>query len=483
MMTDKVTAYIDQYERPCILLRPALWQGAEQRRSWFGGYPLRGQGAPWPQHPDHGDMPFLAQIDLAELAAAGVDLPEGLPVSGLLVFFYDLTCTETGTTQLPVVEYWPDGTALIKHQPSGPLRMAKAYYDLIFSGSVFNYLRQKGPRVLELDHYPKYAMDMIPARDLPMPRIVYDRQTRRQTYPDGFEDISPIQDALAAHRQAALADVFGRDVAQRRQALAQGPRAYTDSAPFLDPKSEFSPRRPVTSDLDPSLPRLPETFPLTWGGLALFFIDCFPGARSWCEDGTAQIKKTQQEALAWREKACAQPPHDAVPEQDRQAFQAWVKARWRVHAAARLRNGLRANGRKARWLKRLGLGRYVPADLGAKDPDFKTRSLLGDGLYACVDDLTLLCDGETGLGDMPDQIRTLAADMIWGSYSHQALGYGENVQNAAEEHRDKVLLFEAATSKSLMWMFGDCGKYQVWISSEDLRAGHWHKAFATLEGG
>ncbi|MEE4452497.1 DUF1963 domain-containing protein [Novosphingobium resinovorum] len=53
-------------------------------RSWFGGLPRLGD-QPWPRDAHGSPLPFAAQIDLAELAAARPDAP--LPQAGSLAFF------------------------------------------------------------------------------------------------------------------------------------------------------------------------------------------------------------------------------------------------------------------------------------------------------------------------------------------------------------------------------------------------------------
>lgn len=251
---------------------------------------------------------------------------------------------------------------------------------------------------------------------------------------------------------------------------------------LLNPDLDFESRH-LTVGSNLLEPQLCKGFPRTWGGLALCFVDCFPGARGWSETGPETVQQTQVEALAWRDKACTHPPHKPVPQLEREAFQNWIKARWWLHTNAWRTAQARANGWMAKLLKVMGLNSLVPKDQGVKDSDFKCDMLLRNGLAAARDDLALLCDGEAGSREMPADIAELAQDLAWGEYSHQAFGYGEEVQDAASEHSDKILLFEAATNMPLMWMFGDCGKYQVWISSYDLKAGLWDKAFATLEGG
>jgi len=75
---------------PVVLVRKAR----EPDRDWFddtcwlGGLPCLGP-APWPRDEAGGALPFVAQIDLARLAAASPEAP--LPKAGALAFFLDGT--------------------------------------------------------------------------------------------------------------------------------------------------------------------------------------------------------------------------------------------------------------------------------------------------------------------------------------------------------------------------------------------------------
>ncbi|WP_395331019.1 DUF1963 domain-containing protein [Novosphingobium sp. BL-8H] len=71
-----------------VLVRHPRERGTDEQTwfdsaSWLGGLPRLGERA-WP-HDEYGALPFAAQIDLAELAAAFPESP--LPLSGTLAFF------------------------------------------------------------------------------------------------------------------------------------------------------------------------------------------------------------------------------------------------------------------------------------------------------------------------------------------------------------------------------------------------------------
>lgn len=81
---------------PCILLTPQEGQ-AESRGCRYGGLPLVPPGTRWPHAPS-GPLPFVGQLDFAELAACpGASLPL-LPRDGILSVFYDIDGAHWGST-------------------------------------------------------------------------------------------------------------------------------------------------------------------------------------------------------------------------------------------------------------------------------------------------------------------------------------------------------------------------------------------------
>jgi|GEM_PF-6231584 len=82
----KVPGFAGPLPRPVVLARKPWVRDHDWTRdsSWFGGLPKLG-GASWPRGTDGRPLPFAAQINLAELAAACPESP--LPRDGWLAFF------------------------------------------------------------------------------------------------------------------------------------------------------------------------------------------------------------------------------------------------------------------------------------------------------------------------------------------------------------------------------------------------------------
>ena len=64
----------------------------------------------------------------------------------------------------------------------------------------------------------------------------------------------------------------------------------------------------------------------------------------------------------------------------------------------------------------------------------------------------------------------------------QMFGYGYNLQNAAVEHIDDVLLLQLGDAFGTAIDFSGQGAVlQLWVSPEDLAAGRFYAVTATLE--
>lgn len=71
--------------RPAVQLVPA--QPGAPVVARLGGTPELPPGTDWPQWPGHGPLSFVAEVDLAALAATGADAGIALPVEGRLLGF------------------------------------------------------------------------------------------------------------------------------------------------------------------------------------------------------------------------------------------------------------------------------------------------------------------------------------------------------------------------------------------------------------
>lgn len=72
--------------RPAVQLVPARLGDPVVAR--VGGTPDLPAGADWPEWPGHGRLSFVAELDLATLAAAGMDAGLALPTEGRLLAFF-----------------------------------------------------------------------------------------------------------------------------------------------------------------------------------------------------------------------------------------------------------------------------------------------------------------------------------------------------------------------------------------------------------
>ncbi len=118
---------------------------------------------------------------------------------------------------------------------------------------------------------------------------------------------------------------------------------------------------------------------------------------------------------------------------------------------------------------------------------FTYSRFFGDRLkWACLSalhDATALCMGnsaEAAARIPPSAFEHLQPSNHSISDFHRSLGYGTCVQHAAYKFKDKVLLLEVQDDRYLFSNFGG-GALQFWISSEDLKAMRFDKAFMTVE--
>lgn len=166
-----------QYQPPIILLPESRTKVdiAIDGNSWFGGLPCLGDQM-WPRSRDGSLMHPAAQIDLADLAA--LNTPVGLPKSGSLAFFVDLTT-------------WPyDGAVVYVSQPgeqTQPISQLPRLFqsDDGYEYGIDGYTKENAPRM-----FPRWPISFVPISG-----VAHDKEERDKledfmvrAYPSSNED-------------------------------------------------------------------------------------------------------------------------------------------------------------------------------------------------------------------------------------------------------------------------------------------------------
>lgn len=103
---------------PAVQLVPA--EPADPVIARLGGTPELPPGTDWPQWPGHGPLSFVAEVDLAALAATGADTGLALPVEGRLLGFYFEPSAADDAVVLPGERDTLPGSRLLHVAGTGP---------------------------------------------------------------------------------------------------------------------------------------------------------------------------------------------------------------------------------------------------------------------------------------------------------------------------------------------------------------------------
>ncbi len=104
--------------RPAVQLVPA--RAGDPVVARLGGTPELPPGTDWPQWPGHGPLGFVAEVDLAALAATGADAGLALPTEGRLLAFYFDDPDGTGAVVLSGDPDSRPGSRLLHVDGTGP---------------------------------------------------------------------------------------------------------------------------------------------------------------------------------------------------------------------------------------------------------------------------------------------------------------------------------------------------------------------------
>lgn len=396
-------------------------------RSWFGGLPRLG-GQAWPRGKTGLPLPFVAQLDLAEIADANPDTP--LPREGSLAFFIN------------------DGAVIFV--PAGDHPPTPAPEDL--------------PHAFEEDGYP------LPEARSPLTHPLFPFwpvEPARMRLPDDLPPVSEDEDdleiidaaqiaasaAITPRRKYAFSTggsltegIKGADtlwwysaslvLRQLQAALAYLPRAIAGREASIAKGQEYQARLLAAPQLDEK---------------------ALADSRAWEERNRADIPKIEAEGRALAEFAAR--------------FETFVGGRdpWSEMTAeetALVKDVMEAARRDFAELCRYNVSsslRHV------RDATIR-HMITGDQRAAAA---------------IPDAVLALLNEnyRLPTSWQHQMFGLGGCRQTNRYDHMCDHLLLQIVYDDLPEFRFGDMGLYQFWISPENLAAGRWDQVQLTFECG
>lgn len=411
--------------------RDERWNGA---KSWFGGLPRLGRHA-WPRsRSSNKPLVFAAQLDLAEIAAAGPNGP--LPSEGSLAFFLeegavvyvppgaDQTPTKLPAGATPAFE--PNGD-LFPQNPSPWARMSFPRWPVEFTSLGL------GPIEPEIDNDAWFESMWAQ-----MNQAVGDRFERRQyffTAKQAFETLGDAPPPFWWHSVQSYAEhlkiaaFHAGDVEKARQPYLEKARA---DVARLKPKPTFG----------------------VFGKKA------------------AQPDETLAKALKELERCEAQ---DAEYRRQLAGFGAFI-AEAEAFASGRQPWALMTPDEIERFKRLFARGREEFADIVR----YRTPHRIDD---VATETLLAMATGDRAAFDaMRLPIRNLINTRyrLPTSAWHQMFGIGVDIQgNAARETNH--LLLQLMYDDMVAWRFGDMGAFQFWISPQDLAARNWSGVTLTFE--
>lgn len=413
-------------------LDEAAWAGA---RSWFGGTPQLGALA-WPRGQKNGKpLPFAAQIDLAELAAAS---PSGLPSEGSLAFFLDEGAVVFVPKGSPRAPSEPPPDAIFATEPCGD----------IFPQNPSPHARQSFPR-WPVEFTRLNVRADVPAEDdeearealeAAMAAAVSKRFQRRDYHLSARDAYKQIGDgappvwrhtAQAYAKHLRIAQFHAGDIARARQPSLDYARA---DVARLTPKKTVSIFGKRGAEPDEALKK------------ALNDLARFEAAdaayRRQLADFPALIKAAD-------DLAQGADPFALLSRAESEAFRALFMR-----------------------------GRKEFEDLVRFRTPFSVEDVVTGTLLAmATGDARAYAAMPTPIRDLINQ-RYLLPTGGW----HQMFGPGIDIQgHAVSANANNLLLLQLTYDDMIDWRFGDNGVYQFWISPGDLAAGNWAGAGLTFE--
>ncbi len=396
-------------------------------RSWFGGLP-RLDGQAWPRGKDGVPLPFVAQLDLAEIAAANPDTP--LPKAGSLAFFIN-----TGA-----VLYVPPGD----HSPTpGPDDLPHAYEEC-------HYPLPERPSPVTQPLFPFWPVEPVRLRmpdDLPpMDEDGENAEAIEAAQSGALTAIVPRRKYFFSASSSQMEAIAGADTVwwycadlalrQLQAALDYVPRAIAGREKSIADGQAYQARLRAAPELDE---------------------EALANSRSWEEVNRAAIPKLESEGRGLAEFI--------------EHFAGFVAGRdpWEVMTQEEIA--------------------VLTEVLATAKRDFESAcnyvvsSRLGDLRDAAI--RRMITGDSHAAGALPDAVLSPINEQyrLPTSWQHQMFGLGGCRQYALYDHLCDHLLLQIVYDHLPEFRFGDMGLYQFWISPENLAAGRWDKVELTFECG
>ena len=164
--------YISKFGKDAFFLLKSIYNTG--KLSYFGGYPTLPKNIKWPTTMYRGkvvQLPFLAQINLADLS----EIQEELPKTGILYFFYDITFDEFPKKN-PVCVVYSDS---ICNEITLPIiEMLPSFNDEMMMMGLFLYSNEEIIESHPRACYPKYEITPVKFKDIDNPIYSYNEESR-----------------------------------------------------------------------------------------------------------------------------------------------------------------------------------------------------------------------------------------------------------------------------------------------------------------
>jgi hypothetical protein len=420
--------------------------------SYCGGYPTLPRDVGWPLDPDGGPCIFLAQFDLADLPAR----PKGFPAKGRVFVFLNAAledCDDAPTSE-PFVYFASGDQDFVETPAPGPIKASRYFW---YTGDGDTY---GGKSVsLNLDALPQKGYDFSAFTDYLCPETPAALTAKEAQALAGLD--APHLDIVRAVSKIAHKD---RDKTVSSEIKLP---SYKGGLELLDP--EFKLRATWWGR--------PQVYEGTDGPLDPVFSD-------WPRD--AQTLFHHAKAVAFDGAFGADTDNNVDPLARRIASEAQD---WMTWAKDHLNAPALSDDQRAEylaWCRRTYAAVFEAARPGVTDPPrvwkrfFKLRKALHEMLPKAMRakrEAIVSSHGrrKSKLENLSDPMHLAGAFDQQPGTPDQLFGYGENIQDEADSHRNRTLLLQSWGMPNVS--FGD-GNLKIWLAEDTLTPNAWQPVIA-----